>query len=253
MDSTGIAVKQEPEREPDEEKGATAASKTRPAARPRRIGVPLTVSTKPLGRRQKAIEDKRAGILAAAQSLFSRFGLHGTSIDQIAEKADVSKSNLLYYFTNKEDLYLTVLRNILAVWLEPLQSFDVDNDPEAALRAYIRHKLVISRDSPEASRLFCLEIVGGAPLMKNELAVGLRELLDRKSQVIQAWIDRGLLHPVEPHHFIFSMWAITQHYADFAAQVEAVTGKSLRDKAFFEQTVSNVQQLILHGALVKPS
>lgn len=237
----------------DDDQARPTASKVKPASRPRRIGVPLGISAKPLGRRQKAIEDKRATILAAAQSLFSRFGLHGTSIDQIAEKADVSKSNLFYYFASKEDLYLTVLRNILATWLKPLESFDVDNDPQEALRDYIRHKLVISRDNPEASRLFCLEIVGGAPVLKNELAVGLRELLDRKSEVIRAWIDKGLLNAIEPHHFIFSIWAVTQHYADFAAQVQAITGKSLRDKAFFEETVQNIQQLILHGALPKAS
>ncbi|MDB5820671.1 MAG: rutR [Rhizobacter sp.] len=233
----------------DGKQGDKPASNAKIPPRLRRIGVPVSTASKPVSRRQKALDDKRGVILSAAQSLFSRFGLHGTSIDQIADKADVSKSNLLYYFVNKEDLYRTVLRNLLAVWLEPLNSFDADKDPENALRDYIRYKLAFSRDQAEASRLFCLEVVGGAPLIKNELQVGLREMLDRKSKVIQAWIDRGLLNPVEPHHFLFSVWAITQHYADFAAQVEAVTGRSLKDKAFFEQTVVNVQQIILRGVL----
>lgn len=41
------------------------------------------------------IESKRASILQAALELFSRFGLHGTSLDQVATQADVSKTNLL--------------------------------------------------------------------------------------------------------------------------------------------------------------
>ena len=34
----------------------------------------------------------------------------------------------------------------------------------------------------------------------------------------------GRLAPSDPHHLIFSIWALTQHYADFAPQVQAVLG-----------------------------
>ena len=51
----------------------------------------------------------------------------------------------------------------------------------------------------------------------------------------------------DPHHLIFSIWAITQHYADFAVQVEAVTGRGLDDPDFFERTVASTQALILAG------
>jgi TetR/AcrR family transcriptional regulator len=43
------------------------------------------------------------------------------------------------------------------------------------------------------------------------------------------------------------IWASTQHYADFASQVEAVTGKTLQDEAFFQSAVDNVQRLIIEG------
>ncbi len=233
----------------ERESGSDSISKIKAPPRARRIGVSKAVPAKVLTRRQKTTNDKRENILSAAQTLFSRFGLHGTSIDRIAEKADISKSNLLYYFANKEDLYVNVLRSLLAVWLEPLRDFDTDSVPEEALNNYVRRKLVLSRDFPEESRLFCLEIVQGAPLLKAELTSGLRDLVNHKSLVIQSWIDRGLLNRVDPHHFIFSIWAITQHYADFATQVEAVSGKTLKNKAFFEETVHNVQQIILRGVL----
>jgi TetR/AcrR family transcriptional regulator len=55
------------------------------------------------------------------------------------------------------------------------------------------------------------------------------------------------LAPVEPHHLIFSLWATTQHYADFASQINAVTGKTLADPEFFAQTLENLQGLILNG------
>lgn len=38
-------------------------------------------------------------------------------------------------------------------------------------------------------------------------------------------MDAGLLARVEPRHLIFSIWSMTQHYADFDTQVRAVLGE----------------------------
>ena len=71
------------------------------------------------------------------------------------------------------------------------------------------------------------------------------------SAIIAAWVHAGKLAPIDPHHLIFMIWATTQHYADFATQVEAVTGKTLRDETFFQQTVENVQRIIIDGIRVR--
>lgn len=226
-------------------KALAAASSTKSPARKR--AKPAVRSASAVSRRLRQIEDKRSAILGAALGLFSRFGLHGTSIDQVAARADVSKSNLLYYFANKEELYVNVLRDLLELWLEPLRGFSAEQDPREAIGGYIRRKLVISRDRPDASRLFCLEMIQGAPLLRDELDRELRTLVERKSEVIRSWIDAGKLAPVDPHHLIFALWAITQHYADFGVQVQALTGRTLEDAVFFEQTVENVQRIVLQG------
>jgi TetR/AcrR family transcriptional regulator len=201
--------------------------------------------------RRERINNRRAVILRAALDLFSRFGLHGVSVDQVAERAAVSKSNLLYYFTNKEDLYVSVLRDLLTLWLEPLRAFSAEQDPQTAIANYIRRKLVLSRDWPDASRLFCLELIQGAPLLRDELAHELHDLVMQKAEVIQGWVQSGRLAPVEPVHLVFALWATTQHYADFAVQVQAVAGHTLNDPDFFEQTVDNVQRIVLHGVSIK--
>lgn len=201
-------------------------------------------------RKKKAaapVKDKRSAVLHAALGLFSRFGLHGTSVDRVAARAGVSKSNLLYYFANKEELYVCVLRDLLEVWLAPLREFSAEQDPQTVIADYIRRKLAVSRDSPDASRLFCLEIIQGAPLLRDELDRELRDLVQHKSAVIQAWVDAGRLAPVDPRHLLFMIWATTQHYADFAVQVEAMTGQTLANPEFFERTVASVQAVVLRG------
>ena len=206
-----------------------------------------TVSPSASRRRSKAKESKRKVIMHAALDLFSRSGVHGTSVEQVAALAEVSKTNLLYYFNSKEQLYLEVLQQLLDVWLLPLKSFSEEQDPVVAITDYIRVKLELSRDNPAESRLFCMEIIQGAPLLLKQLESPLKELVESKVEVIKSWIAAGKLAPIDPYHLIFSIWATTQHYADFRVQVEAVSGKNLHDPEFFAQTLHNIQSIILNG------
>lgn len=210
----------------------------------KRQRVPTAAS---LNRRMRHTEKKRGAILEAALTTFSQYGLHGATIDQIASLADVSKTNLFYYFSSKEELYISVLRELLELWLRPLRAFSEDQDPMEAIRDYIRVKLEFSRDHPAESRLFCMEVMQGAPLLLNELQQPLHNLVENKIAVIRSWIEQGKLTPVEPYHLIFTLWATTQHYADFRVQVEAVAGRTLEDPAFFQETLASLETLILDG------
>ncbi|MEO3989098.1 HTH-type transcriptional regulator RutR [Pseudocitrobacter cyperus] len=207
--------------------------------------------TKKSGKRSQAVSAKKEAILSAALNTFSQFGIHGTRLEQVAELAGVSKTNLLYYYPSKEALYVAVMRQILAIWLAPLKAFREDLAPLQAIKEYILLKLEVSRDYPQASRLFCLEMLQGAPLLMNELTGSLKTLVEEKSAIIAAWVKAEKLAPVDPHHLIFMIWATTQHYADFATQVEAVTGATLQDEAFFQRTVENVQRMIIEGVRVR--
>lgn len=203
--------------------------------------------SKAVTRRSRAVAAKRRAIMNAALEFFSLYGMHGTSLEQVAERADVSKTNLFYYFPSKEELYIAVLKDLLDIWLAPLKALQAEQPPLEAIREYIRLKLCVSRDHPQASRLFCLEMVQGAPLLKQELSGSLKTLVEEKSAVIHGWIVAELIAPIDPLQLIFMLWATTQHYADFSVQVEAITGKNLSDPLFFEQTVSNVQRIITEG------
>jgi TetR/AcrR family transcriptional regulator len=161
-------------------------------------------------------------ILDAALGVFSAYGFRGSTVDQIAAKCGLSKPNLLYYFKRKEDIYTAVLKRTLALWLAPLQALDADQDPIEELTRYISAKLDLTFASPEASRLFANEILHGAPHVATFLKGPLKDLVAAKSKIIRGWVRAGKLNPVEPEHLIFAIWAVTQHYADFAVQVEAV-------------------------------
>lgn len=167
----------------------------------------------------------RETILEAALEVFSQHGFRGATLDMIALQAGLSKPNLLYYFPSKEAIHVSLLSQLMDTWLDPLRALDAQGDPIPELLAYMRRKLELSRDFPRESRLFANEIVQGAPRMQAALATDLKALVDEKSAVIRAWAKAGRIADVDPHHLIFSIWALTQHYADFDVQVRAVLGE----------------------------
>jgi TetR/AcrR family transcriptional regulator len=193
--------------------------------------------------------EKQEVILEAALDVFSREGFRGATIDQIAEAAGMSKPNLLYYFPRKEEIYQRLLAEMLDVWLAPLREIDSVGDPVPELRSYLRRKLEMSRDYPRQSRLFANEMLQGAPRVLEMLETDLKALVDDKAKVIEGWMDAGKIVRTDPYHLIFSIWATTQHYADFDVQVRAVLGKDRGGEGRFEDAARFLENLFLHGLL----
>jgi TetR/AcrR family transcriptional regulator len=188
--------------------------------------------------RESRIRANNTGvILDAALEVFSAYGYRGSTVDQIAAKANMSKPNLLYYFRRKEDIYIALLERTLAGWLEPLKRLKSDGEPLAEIAAYIREKLKMSRDNPKASRLFANELLHGAPAIGSFLSGPLKTLVDDKARVIRGWARQGRIANVDPYHLIFSLWAVTQTYADFDVQIRAIIGDDGKRFADAEKTI----------------
>jgi len=167
---------------------------------------------------QKNIET----ILEAALEVFSTNGFRGSTLDQIARAAGMSKPNLLYYFPSKDAIHEELLSGLMDTWLDPLRDMDPAGEPKDEIMRYVRRKLEMSQQMPRESRLFANEILQGAPRFEGHLQDDLKGLVDEKAAVIKTWIDAGKLAQVHPYHLIFSIWALTQHYADFDVQVRTV-------------------------------
>ncbi|MEZ5823653.1 MAG: TetR family transcriptional regulator C-terminal domain-containing protein [Geminicoccaceae bacterium] len=200
------------------------------------------------GRKATRIQEvNRERILEAALAVFASFGFRGATVEMIAERAGMSKPNLLYYYRSKQKVYAAVLEHTLGEWLEPLSGMRAEGDPLAEIEAYFERKIEHSRANPEASRLFATEIIQGAPHIRPVLEGHMRQLVEEKCAVIREWIDAGRLSPVEPLHLILNIWAMTQHYADYETQVEILSGRTLKDHAFAEDARTTMRQILLEG------
>jgi TetR/AcrR family transcriptional regulator len=188
-----------------------------------------------------------ARILGAGERVFARAGFVGATMAEIAELAGLPKANLHYYFGSKDDLYRAVLARTLHDWLVPLDSIVPEAEPRAALESYIRAKMAMSVQRPDASRVFANEVLHGAPVLGELMRSELRAMVRRKAAVIDGWIAGGRMVAVDTTHLFFTIWAATQTYADFDPQVRAVLGRDKlgpRDQA---RAADHVVGLILRG------
>nr|WP_314631439.1 TetR/AcrR family transcriptional regulator [uncultured Noviherbaspirillum sp.] len=188
-----------------------------------------------------------ADILHAAEQVFARAGYAGATMADIAACAGIPKSNLHYYFGTKREIYRAVLTHILALWLAPADSIREDNDPRTALSDYIDAKMALTASHPDASRVFACEVLHGAEEIGDILRCDLRQLVERKSAVIERWVADGRMAPVDAHHLFFTIWAATQTYADFEAQVCAVLDVGELDASGIGRATTHVKTLLLRG------
>jgi len=174
---------------------------------------------------QSRIQKKnQAAILAAGLEVFARYGFRGSTLDQIAQAAGLSKPNILYYFASKDAIYVALLSRLLENWMKPVYEINPAGEPVEEILKYAKIKLEMSREFPTESRLFANEILQGAPRIEDVLSGELRNTMQSLAKVIEGWIKQGRIRPVHPHHLFFSIWSVTQHYADFDKQVRAVMG-----------------------------
>ena len=184
------------------------------------------VETKTEPKKLSRIQQRNRDLITdAGLDVFSQYGFRGATLDQIAEASGLSKPNILYYFTGKEDIYVTLLTRILDGWLDPLDELDPNGDPVSEIVAYVERKMEMTRKFPRESRLFANEIIQGGTRVLDHIAADIKPQVDAKIAVIQGWIDTGQLAQMDARHLLTSIWATTQHYADFDAQIQLFLGE----------------------------
>jgi TetR/AcrR family transcriptional regulator len=195
----------------------------------------------------KIREKNSLKILLAAESEFVKHGYKGTSMQVIADAADLPKANVLYYFKSKSVLYASVFENIIERWNEVLEDMSEFDDPAITLKRYIETKIDLSIRYPAASKIFAMEIIQGAPHRQEYLRTDQRQWVKEKSRIIDSWIKQGKMAAVSAEHLIYMIWSCTQHYADFDAQVLTVSNKQEYDLDDIQQIKDFLCQVILTG------
>ncbi len=190
----------------------------------------------------------RRGILDAAIIEFSRNGLEGTSTQAIADRAGLTKPQLHYYISSKDELYDDALRSIVSEWNHIFfATTDCDADPADAIVSYISRKIRHAIERPEVARLFAREVARGATVLScywDELG----ESVERSNAVIQSWIDRGLIREVDPLLFQMNIWGATEYFAEHEAQARHLMGVGHGEELDADRLIRETSELFLARA-----
>jgi AcrR family transcriptional regulator len=116
---------------------------------------------------------KEGEIINVAQKRFALFGYDKTTMQEIANDLNMSKGSLYYYFPDKENLYISIIRKEQKVFIDLLsQKLKSALSPDDMLIEYVRTRLTLFRDLINLSRSRMEDFSGVNSLIKETL-VGL--------------------------------------------------------------------------------
>jgi AcrR family transcriptional regulator len=145
-------------------------------------------------RRRKA--ERPQEILEAAFTEFSRNGYAMTTLDEIAERAGVTKGTIYVYFENKEHLFMSMVRELMKATLDTVHDMFERHEGSTAdlLRAqfsFIYEHIVEDRRRREVVRMLIAEASRFPALADRYHDEIHRPCMELLMQAIQRGIDRG--------------------------------------------------------------
>ncbi len=131
----------------------------------------------------------RALILEAARRAFASRGYHGTLMDQVAQKAGVSKGAVYVHFPSKEELFCTLLDDAAATLVERVTgAISGAQGARAKVSAALHAAVGVFEENEPLTRLFLVESVGVSPEVERRRW----ELRAALAGLVQAYLDEAV-------------------------------------------------------------
>jgi TetR/AcrR family transcriptional regulator len=206
-------------------------------------------------KRTRRKEARPGELLQAALDLFVEKGYAGTSVEEVARRAGVSKGTLFLYFSSKEELFKAVVRaNISGLFTQWNAEMDQFTGSTADL---VRHSLQQWWDrmgTTQASGITKLVMTESAtfPEIANFYS---QEVIEPGNQLIrrllQRGVDRGEFQAVDPNYGIYAMIAPMIFLVMWKHAMSPCCGPGTElDPLTFVNTQAD---LLLNGLLVRPA
>ena len=184
-------------------------------------------------------------ILDAAELEFSQKGYDGTSIQAIADRAGLTKRQIIHYFKTKDKLYWEIIDRIFRDW----KFFDLltkDGDPKQIFSDYIEQRLLLSKNKPQRNNLLLLELIRGAPVILRILKEDDAEkIITQFRKRYDHWMDGNKNPNIDPLQYIFVLWACFSFHAAFAPEVAFLMGRKKMADSDWAHIITQVKRILL--------
>jgi AcrR family transcriptional regulator len=196
----------------------------------------------------------RASILRAATEEFAYHGLGGARVDRIAEKADINKRMLYYYFGNKEDLFLAVLEQAYRDIRDAEVELNLSRtDPIEGIRRLIAFTWNYYLEHPEFLRLLNSENLHRAEHLKRSAEI--REMHSPFIAMIDDLLERGrrdgvFRAGVDPVQLYISIASLSYFYLSNRHTLSTIFGRELLAPRERAERLGHMTDLVL-GYLIR--
>lgn len=142
-------------------------------------------------------------ILAAARKVIGRFGFEGTTIDRVAEEAQIAKGTVYLYFANKDDLlHNAVVEGVRELTADLRRNDDIGAPPLERLASLIRSMFRIQNSNQDFLKALILDSrfvsYGPGDRREEELRQVYFALLEYIASVLRSAIEQGGIRKVDP-------------------------------------------------------
>jgi AcrR family transcriptional regulator len=198
-------------------------------------------------------ERSRSAILEAAEELFAERGFGGVSLQEIGERAGVSRGTPGYFFGSKEELYRAVLDRVFEAALHDIsraaeQAARASNTREvlaAGLEGYIDFLLA----NPNFMRLVEREALsGGTALAKNPVHI---RSIEAGIAAIQAYLPPDRVASVDIKQLTISLMGLCWFPLAHKNTLLPALGINPNNPEFYQARKKHVVDLVLQGFLGK--
>jgi AcrR family transcriptional regulator len=141
-------------------------------------------------------------MLAVAGEVFAERGFHAASMDEIAERADISKPMIYAYFSSKEGLYSAYMQRVSAELLEAMDAVvDPELSPGDQVLASMTAFLGFVEDHREGWAVLQAELVSGSGQIAADVARVRKAIVARMAALLAQHLEPVLADALA-HGFI---------------------------------------------------
>ncbi|HVG50171.1 MAG TPA: TetR/AcrR family transcriptional regulator [Xanthobacteraceae bacterium] len=190
-------------------------------------------------------------ILRAAQNEFSRKGLSGGRVNEIAQKAGVNKRMIYHYFGSKDDLYLAALERVYTGLRGTEQTLHLDHlEPELAIQRLVEFNFDYSHAHPELISLINNENLHRARhLKRSKLVRDLHSPFVRTiGDILKRGADKGIFRRgLDPIDVYITIAAVGFFYLSNNWTLSAIFGKDLGNTAALNRRKRHNVDMVLNA------
>ena len=209
---------------------------------------------------QSGSESTEVRILQAARREFVECGLKGARMQSIADRCQVNKALIHYYFRSKERLYQEVFRDIALTMKRALDkhmfsAITVNSDIRSLLRAFVTAYIYTLRDNPDFPRFILREVMtdgeGNMAKVIEMLKLLVENVPQRVNLILSSEMAKGTIKKIDPLHLmlnILGMSIFTFIARPILTEINLQIPLGLQfDEAFFNARIESILDTVLYG------